>query len=108
MGYSCASLCELESFPVADDESCSWIDLPAESKLCPPSYQELNASEIPSTTHGEGVEIKVICGEAEDLEGNVTKSPVKPLGGCWYFDVTVQNGKEVWQKIPSGWNAFVS
>jgi quercetin 2,3-dioxygenase len=86
-----------------------WIDLPSAHKLTEASYQELKASEIPSAHPSPNVLVKVICGTAEgsEEEGEV-KSPVRPLGGCWFFDVQFgAKGEKFWQAIPKGWNAFV-
>lgn len=85
-----------------------WIDLPKQHKLVAPSYQELRADEVPSAHYSPDVLIKVICGEALGKGGEVVASPVRPLGGCWFFDVTVsRKGEKVWQAIPKGWNAFI-
>ncbi|ORY77266.1 RmlC-like cupin domain-containing protein [Leucosporidium creatinivorum] len=85
-----------------------WIDLPSAHKLTEASYQELKASEIPSAHPSPDVLVKVICGTAQgnEQEGMVS-SPVRPLGGCWFFDVKfAKAGERFWQEIPKGWNAF--
>lgn len=65
-----------------------WIDLPKEHKLVKPSYQELTATEISSVHPSPNVLVKVICGKAEGNAGEgMVESPVRPLGGCWFFDV---------------------
>lgn len=91
-----------------------WIDLPKEHKLVPPSYQELKAAEIPSANPTSSVQIKVICGEAQgSSEQGLVKSPVRPLGGCWFLDVVwdkksdAEGELEIFQEIPKGWNAFI-
>lgn len=87
----------------------SWIDLPKEHKLVEPSYQELKADQIPTASISEFVSMKVICGKAETEDGKVVESPVRSLGGCWFFDVTIsKKGESVFQAIPAGWNSFVS
>ena len=75
-----------------------------------PSYQELKAEQIPSVHPTDNILVKVICGTAEGnaQEGKVS-SPVRPLGGCWFFDVQFKaKGEQFWQEIPKGWNTFVS
>lgn len=87
-----------------------WIDLPSKYKLTDPSYQELTADKIPSAHPSPNVLVKVICGTAQgsEEEGAVS-SPVRPLGGCWFFDVQFSaKGEQFYQEIPKGWNAFVS
>ncbi|KAL0580238.1 RNA pol II transcription cofactor [Marasmius crinis-equi] len=82
-----------------------WIDLPKEHKLVEPTYQELGAAGIP-TAYPEGedgpINIKVISGKSFGVE-----SPVKPLGGCWYFHVTFVRAGRFFQEIPAGWTSFI-
>lgn len=69
-----------------------------------PSYQELNASGIP-TAYPEGpdgpVKIKVISGKSFGVE-----SPVRPLGGCWYFHVIFDKKSKIFNELPVGWTSF--
>jgi hypothetical protein len=75
-----------------------------------PSYQELSSSEIPSAHPTRNVLVKVICGESDGSPSEgIISSPVRPLGGCWFTDYTIKKkGEKVFQRIPKGWNAFVS
>jgi redox-sensitive bicupin YhaK (pirin superfamily) len=51
----------------------------------------------------DGVEITVISGESHGVTGFV-----RPVGGCWYFDIKLQKpGASVFQPIPEGWTAFL-
>ncbi|KAG0147726.1 hypothetical protein CROQUDRAFT_655717 [Cronartium quercuum f. sp. fusiforme G11] len=80
-----------------------WIDLPKEHKMVPPQYQELRDEHIPRVELESGVQVKVISGISHGVE-----SPVKHLGGCWYFDILLPRPpSRVFQAIPKGWNAFV-
>ncbi|KAJ8594308.1 hypothetical protein M405DRAFT_784754 [Rhizopogon salebrosus TDB-379] len=83
-----------------------WVDLPKEFKMVEPSYQELSPEAIPTAQpEGKdgGIDIKVISGKSHGVE-----SPVRPLGGCWFFHVTMKNaGTTMFQDIPAGWTAFV-
>ncbi|KAH8106708.1 RmlC-like cupin domain-containing protein [Cristinia sonorae] len=83
-----------------------WIDLPKESKMMEPNYQELSPSEIP-VAYPEGPDgptrIKVISGKSYGVE-----SPVRPVGGCWYFHVLFdKKGSSIFQEIAPGWTAFI-
>lgn len=83
-----------------------WIDLPKQFKMVEPSYQELGPTEIP-TAYPEGpdgpVKVKVISGKSHGVE-----SPVRPLGGCWYFHaIFSKKDATVFQDIPAGWTAFI-
>ncbi|KAF8321611.1 hypothetical protein DL93DRAFT_2072361 [Clavulina sp. PMI_390] len=74
-----------------------WVDLPKEHKMTTPSYQELKKEEVP-TAYPEGPDgpsITVISGKSHGIE-----SPVRPLGGCWYFDIKLPKaGQSVFQEI---------
>jgi len=83
-----------------------WVDLPKEFKMMEPSYQELGPDSIP-IAYPEGpdgdVSIKVISGKSHGIE-----SPVRPLGGCWYFHFSLKKrGAKVSQEIPAGWTSFI-
>jgi len=83
-----------------------WVDLPKEFKMVDPSYQELGPESIPiaypNGPHGS-ISVKVISGKSHGVE-----SPVRPLGGCWYFHITMKNaGDTIFQDIPAGWTSFI-
>lgn len=67
------------------------------SQQIEPSYQELGPSEIP-TAYPEGpdgpVRVKVISGKSFGVE-----SPVRPLGGSWYFHFIFDKKSAVFQEL---------
>ncbi|KAL4074479.1 RmlC-like cupin domain-containing protein [Scleroderma yunnanense] len=75
-----------------------WVDLPKQFKMVEPSYQELGPEGIPTAypTGPDGqVTVKVISGKSHGVE-----SPVRPLGGCWFFHVTMKkSGASMFQEI---------
>ncbi|KAF7293838.1 hypothetical protein HMN09_01179700 [Mycena chlorophos] len=80
-----------------------WVNLPKQYKMVEPSYQELGPAEIPTATPKDGVRVKVISGKSHGVE-----SPVRPLGGCWYFHyIWDKEGVEAFQELPQGWTAFI-
>ena len=116
-----------------------WVDLPKEFKMVEPSYQELGPEgcaisfalveifidlllRIPSAyPEGEdgGIQVKVISGKSHGVE-----SPVRPLGGCWYFHLIFKKKGSIFQDLrehrpvkiqchesdgllASGWTAFL-
>ncbi|KAG1827375.1 RmlC-like cupin domain-containing protein [Suillus subaureus] len=81
-----------------------WVDLPKNVKMTEPSYQELDPENPIAYPEGKdgNISIKVISGKSHGVE-----SPVRPLGGCWYFHVMMKNGATMFQDIPAGWTAFV-
>lgn len=82
-----------------------WVDLPKQFKMVEPSYQELDSDQIP-TAYPEGpegpVKVKVISGKSYGVE-----SPVRPLGGCWYFHFIFDKKSTIFQDIPKGWTSFL-
>lgn len=62
-----------------------WVNLPAKLKLCNPRYQNIFADQIPQITRADGVEIKIIAGEVDEVRGPVTEIAADPI----YLDVTV-------------------
>ncbi|EIW60491.1 uncharacterized protein TRAVEDRAFT_145916 [Trametes versicolor FP-101664 SS1] len=82
-----------------------WVDLPKEFKMVEPSYQELGPKQIPEA-YPQGkdgpVKIRVISGKSHGVE-----SPVRPLGGCWYFHVIFSKPGTIFQDIPAGWTTFL-
>ncbi|PWN95800.1 hypothetical protein FA09DRAFT_301049 [Tilletiopsis washingtonensis] len=91
-----------------------WIDLPEESKMSEPYYQEFTAEEMPTArprpsepieTEGSDWEIKILAGESHGVKSPV-RSPER--GQCWYLDVRLNKpGARVFQPIPTGWTAFI-
>ncbi|RDB21317.1 Pirin-like protein 2 [Hypsizygus marmoreus] len=81
-----------------------WVDLPKQFKMVEPSYQELGPDRIP-TAFPDGpdgaVKVKVISGISHGVE-----SPVRPLGGCWYFHIIFESTATIFQDIPPSWTSF--
>jgi len=82
-----------------------WVDLPKQYKMAEPSYQELSPDQIP-VAYPEGVdgpvEVKVLSGKSHGVE-----SPVRPLGGCWFFHILFKQKGTMFQDLPSGWTSFL-
>ncbi|KAJ3515804.1 hypothetical protein NLJ89_g1523 [Agrocybe chaxingu] len=74
-------------------------------KMVDPSYQELGPDQIPvayPAGHDGPVEVRVLSGKSHGVE-----SPVRPLGGCWFFHITFSKDGEMFQHIPAGWTSFL-
>lgn len=94
-----------------------WVDLPQQYKMSEPSYQDLEPekygaglsnpsrcdyidslrfSSIPSAfpEGPDGPEIRVISGKSHGHE-----SPVRPLGGCWYFHAKFKRPGKIFQDL---------
>ncbi|KAK4166212.1 RmlC-like cupin domain-containing protein [Cladorrhinum sp. PSN259] len=80
-----------------------WVDLPRELKYCEPRYRDLRAEEIPTVKSDDGkVTVKVISGEFNGVESvkDLAYTPVV------FYDVEVQPGGRVEQKVPKGFSVF--
>ncbi|MFA6000824.1 MAG: pirin family protein [Thermoleophilia bacterium] len=63
-----------------------WANLPASSKMMDPRYRDVKALQIPTVELDDGVEVRVICGVAGNIQGPVRDIVTDPE----YLDVTVQ------------------
>jgi redox-sensitive bicupin YhaK (pirin superfamily) len=78
-----------------------WINLPKKDKMKAPHYQEVKASLIPKA-FGEGVEAKVIAGDALGVTGAVeTHIPIQ------YIHFVLKAGAKVTHSVAAGLNAMV-
>jgi redox-sensitive bicupin YhaK (pirin superfamily) len=75
-----------------------WVNLPARSKMRPPRYQEVSASNIPEVVREDGTTIKVVAGEIDGTKGPVTEIEADPV----YLDVTLPPGVPFVQDVPRG------
>ncbi|KAG8375974.1 hypothetical protein BUALT_Bualt09G0014900 [Buddleja alternifolia] len=78
-----------------------WINLSSKDKMIEPRYQELLSEDIPKAEK-DGVEVKVIAGEAMGVH-----SPVYTRTPTMYLDFTLKPNSQYHQTIPQSWNAFV-
>ncbi len=67
-----------------------WVNLPADKKLKEPDYQYIKKGEMKSS-FGEGVEVRVISGEYNQISGPIDKSDL----GISMLHVIVESGKSV-------------
>ncbi len=63
-----------------------WVNLPAKSKMRKPRYQDIQSKQIPELKLNEGVEVRILCGELNQVHGAVQEIEVNPF----YFDVRMQ------------------
>lgn len=77
-----------------------WINLPRRDKMIEPRYQDVPAGEIP-VVRSNGTTVRVIAGESLGQKGRIeTRIPIT------YLHVTLENGSEHVQIVPSGQNIF--
>jgi redox-sensitive bicupin YhaK (pirin superfamily) len=67
-----------------------WANLPASNKMMEPRYRDIKSDQIPVVSMDNGVNIKVICGKAEDTVGPVTDVVIGPE----YLDITIPENAE--------------
>ncbi len=78
-----------------------WVNLPRRDKMTAPHYQEWKAERIPRVIR-EGVEARVVAGEAMGVRGAVeTRSPIA------YIHFTLAPGATFQQAAPASQNALV-
>ncbi len=79
-----------------------WVNLPARLKMMTPRYQNIDADQIPSINRDDGVNIRVIAGEVDNVRGPVTEIVADPT----YLDVTVPAEGSFSHPIKQGHAAF--
>jgi len=79
-----------------------WVNLPRESKMMQPRYQEIPSASIPVARTADGlVAVRVIAGEA--LGARAVVETVTPI---IYLHFTIRPGGRVVQTLPPEYNAF--
>src|SRR6266446_2426027 len=84
-----------------------WINLPANEKMKPAGYRDIQADEIPVVVLPGGGQVKVIAGTL-NMDGATTPGPIQgvttdPL----YFDVELPAGESFAHPLAPGYHAFV-
>ncbi|MBC8442353.1 MAG: pirin family protein [Deltaproteobacteria bacterium] len=79
-----------------------WANLPASHKMMPPRYQEIKKDQIPELELDTGVNIKIICGMVNDVEGPVKDIVIDPQ----FLDVTIPKHTVFDHKTLSGHKVF--
>jgi redox-sensitive bicupin YhaK (pirin superfamily) len=79
-----------------------WVNLPADKKMSPPSYQEIAPNEIPTVEREDGIRIRVIAGSSSETAGAVIGIATDPL----YLDVSMPVGSRFEQDVEPGHTLF--
>ncbi|KAI9314277.1 RmlC-like cupin domain-containing protein [Dichotomocladium elegans] len=79
-----------------------WINLAAKDKMMKPRYQEYPAAKIKQFSPEEGIQIKVIAGEAYGV-----KSPIKTKTPTLFVDIRLAKGKTIEQEVPEDYAGFI-
>ncbi|MFX1479940.1 MAG: pirin family protein [Promethearchaeota archaeon] len=67
-----------------------WANLPASHKMMDPRYRDIKKNQIPEVKVGNGVKVKIICGEINGIKGPVQDIVTEPE----YLDVQVEAHSE--------------
>ncbi|KAF9088981.1 hypothetical protein BGX23_007006 [Mortierella sp. AD031] len=79
-----------------------WVNLSKADKTCEPAYQDLRDDQIPRARPKEGVEVKVIAGEAHGIQSKVyTRTPTM------YLDYRMRKHQTIEQAIPKEYSGLV-
>jgi redox-sensitive bicupin YhaK (pirin superfamily) len=79
-----------------------WANLPASQKMMNPRYRDVKDNQIPEVSAGEGVKIRIICGEVKGTRGPVRDIVVDPE----YLDCSVSAGTEFIHPTKPGHTVF--
>ena len=79
-----------------------WVNLPRASKMSTPNYQEVKNDQIPELELGNGVKVRVICGEVAGKRGPVTDVTISPE----YLDVHMPPGRRFIHPTPADQTAI--
>jgi quercetin 2,3-dioxygenase len=80
-----------------------WANLPASHKMMQPRYREFKSGRIPEVLLGDGVKVKIICGEAGGNKGPVQDIITDPE----YLDVSIPANTHFTNPTKKGHTVFV-
>ncbi len=96
-----------QEMPKGDDKGYMggfqlWANLPASHKMMDPRYRGLTRDQIPEVSAGNGVTVRIICGEVQGTKGPVRDIVTDPE----YLDVTIPAHAEFIHPTRPGHTAF--
>jgi redox-sensitive bicupin YhaK (pirin superfamily) len=80
-----------------------WVNLPASDKMTDPRYQDIAARNIPEVEIDDGVRVRVLSGQFNDVTGPVAGVAVQPL----YLDIELPAVASVSPALPENHTAFL-
>jgi len=80
-----------------------WVNLPASDKMTEPRYQDIAASDIPEVDIDDGVRVRVLSGQFNDVTGPVAGVAVQPL----YLDIELPASARLSPVLPESHTAFL-
>ena len=79
-----------------------WANLPASFKMMDPRYRDITKEQIPEVIVSDGVKVKIICGEINNVKGPVQDVITDPE----YLDVSMDPNSEFKHSIDNSHNVF--
>jgi hypothetical protein len=79
-----------------------WVNLPRAHKMMPPRYRDVKSDQIPSAKPEGGVDVKVVAGSFNGVQGPVKDLTVK----VEYFDVHLSADADISFPVRNGRGAF--
>ncbi len=79
-----------------------WANIPSKNKMMAPRYQEIKASEIPTVSPKDQVQIKVICGNLNGIQGPIKDIVTDPE----YLDISLQAHTRFKHPVKEGHTCF--
>ena len=80
-----------------------WLNLPAQSKMAEPWYQDYASEKIPEYRTADNVTVRVIAGSSNGVAGLVAREVTEPL----YLDIHIPAGVSFSTALPATHNAFI-
>ena len=79
-----------------------WVNLPASEKMMKPRYQEIKANTVPEVLLGDGIKVRVVCGDVGGVKGPVQDIVVDPE----YLDISMPPDSELVRGFKPGYKVF--
>jgi len=79
-----------------------WANLPASHKMMAPRYRDVQRQQIPEIRLDNGVTVRIICGEINDIKGPVQDIVIDPE----HLDVTVPPGTSFAHRVGKAYTVF--
>jgi len=79
-----------------------WINLPANAKMQPAAYRDVNRRQLPELVTADGVAVRVIAGISHGLAGAIQRPVTEPT----ILDIRMPAGSGFSQRLPAANTAF--
>jgi redox-sensitive bicupin YhaK (pirin superfamily) len=84
-----------------------WLNLPSHQKMCTPAYLDIQSERVPEYVTEEGLKIRVIAGESQNVKGAVWRSANLCPTQVIYLDIHFEQSGSFKQPINIQHNAFL-